>query len=100
MRDESFGPIIGLMPVDSEDEAIRLMNDSPYGLSGSVWTEDAARADAATVFANRCDFLDPELPWVGIKESRHGCTLSHLGFLHPTRPKSSHLRTRTPEASR
>ena len=102
MTEESFGPIIGIMPVADEEHGIGLMNDSPYGLTGSVWTEDAergerlaARVDAGTVFCNRCDFLDPELPWVGIKDSGHGCTLSHLGFLHLTRPKSFHLRTRT-----
>ncbi len=102
MMEESFGPIIGLMPADSEQEAVRLMNDSPYGLTGSVWTEDAARGErlahqtaAGTVYVNRCDYLDPELAWVGIKDSGHGCTLSHLGFLYLTRPKSFHLRTRT-----
>ncbi len=102
MMDESFGPVIGIMPVDTEDEAVRLMNDSPYGLTASIWTEDAARGErlahraaAGTVYANRCDYLDPELAWTGIKDSGHGCTLSHLGFLHLTRPKSFHLRTQT-----
>ncbi len=102
MKEESFGPVIGVMPVDSEDEAIRLMNDSPYGLTASVWTEDldrgeklAHRLNAGTVYANRCDYLDPELAWTGIKDSGHGCTLSHLGFHYLTRPKSFHLRTRT-----
>jgi acyl-CoA reductase-like NAD-dependent aldehyde dehydrogenase len=102
MMQESFGPVIGIMPVDSEDEAIRLMNDSPYGLTASIWAEDITRGEslahrtaAGTVYVNRCDFLDPELPWVGIKDSGHGCTLSHLGFLYLTRPKSFHLRTRT-----
>lgn len=102
MREESFGPVIGIMPVASEEEAIELMNDSPYGLTASVWTQDAARGErlahrleAGTVYLNRCDYLDPELPWVGIKDSGHGCTLSHLGFLHLTRPKSFHLRVDT-----
>jgi len=102
MREESFGPIIGIMPVASEEEAVRLMNDSPYGLTASIWTEDlergerlAHRVHAGTVYVNRCDYLDPELAWVGIKDSGHGCTLSHLGYLYLTRPKSFHLRTRT-----
>jgi len=102
MMEESFGPVIGIMPVDSEEEAIRLMNDSPYGLTASIWTEDIAQGEklahqtaAGTVYVNRCDFLDPELAWVGIKDSGHGCTLSHLGFLYLTRPKSFHLRSRT-----
>ncbi|HXB70524.1 MAG TPA: aldehyde dehydrogenase family protein [Candidatus Acidoferrales bacterium] len=102
MMEESFGPVIGIMPVDNEEEGVRLMNDSPYGLTASIWTEDAARGEAlaartaaGTVYVNRCDYLDPELAWVGIKDSGHGCTLSHLGFLHLTRPKSFHLRTRT-----
>jgi acyl-CoA reductase-like NAD-dependent aldehyde dehydrogenase len=102
MMEESFGPVIGIMPVDSEEEAVRLMNDSPYGLTASIWTEDAARGEAladktaaGTVYVNRCDYLDPELAWTGIKDSGHGCTLSHLGFQHLTRPKSFHIRTRT-----
>jgi len=102
MMEESFGPVIGIMPVESEDQAVRLMNDSPYGLTASIWTEDAARGErlahrtaAGTVYVNRCDYLDPELAWVGIKDSGHGCTLSHLGFLYLTRPKSFHIRTRT-----
>ncbi len=102
MREESFGPVIGIMPVESEEEAVALMNDSPYGLTASVWTQDGARGErlahrleAGTVYLNRCDYLDPELPWVGIKDSGHGCTLSHLGFLYLTRPKSFHLRLDT-----
>jgi acyl-CoA reductase-like NAD-dependent aldehyde dehydrogenase len=102
MMEESFGPVIGIMPVNSEEEAVRLMNDSPYGLTASIWTEDAVRGEAladktaaGTVYVNRCDYLDPELAWVGIKDSGHGCTLSHLGFQHLTRPKSFHIRTRT-----
>jgi len=102
MREESFGPVVGLMPVRDDAEAARLMNDSPYGLTASVWTEDTERAtrlgadlEAGTVYANRCDYLDPMLPWVGVKDSGKGCSLSHLGFRHLTRPKSFHLRTRT-----
>ena len=100
--EESFGPVIGIMPVDSEDAGIQLMNDSPYGLTASIWTEDpqrgealAARTAAGTVYVNRCDYLDPELAWVGIKDSGHGCTLSRLGFHHLTRPKSFNIRIQT-----
>ena len=102
MMEESFGPVIGIMPVDSDEEGVRLMNDSPYGLTASIWTENMAQGEilahrtaAGTVYVNRCDYLDPELSWVGIKDSGHGCTLSHLGFLYLTRPKSFHIRTRT-----
>jgi acyl-CoA reductase-like NAD-dependent aldehyde dehydrogenase len=102
MTEESFGPVIGIMPVDSEEEAIRFMNDSPYGLTASIWTENgergealAARIAAGTVYVNRCDYLDPELAWVGIKDSGHGCTLSRLGFHYLTRPKSFYVRTQT-----
>ncbi len=100
MREESFGPVIGIMPVAGDDEAVALMNDSAYGLTASVWTTDievaraiGERVDTGTVYANRCDYLDPALAWTGVKDTGHGCTLSPLGFAALTRPKSFHLRT-------
>lgn len=99
MRDESFGPVVGIMPVSSDDEAIALMNDSEFGLSASIWTRDLAAAqhlgdaiDTGTVFMNRCDYLDPALAWTGVKNSGRGVTLSRLGYEHLTRAKSFHLR--------
>ncbi|HFE45575.1 MAG TPA: aldehyde dehydrogenase family protein [Nannocystis exedens] len=103
MREESFGPIIGIMPFDDDKQALALANDSRFGLSASVWTEDPSRAlavaerlQAGTVFQNRCDYLDPALAWTGIKESGHGASLSELGFHAVTRPKSYHLRPQIP----
>jgi acyl-CoA reductase-like NAD-dependent aldehyde dehydrogenase len=100
MTEESFGPVVGIMPVDSDDEAIRLMNDSRYGLTASIWTSDADAAvrigneiETGTCFMNRCDYLDPALAWTGVKDSGRGCTLSRLGLEAFTRPKSFHLRT-------
>ena len=102
MRDESFGPVVGIMPVSSDDEAIALMNDSEFGLSASIWTRDLAAAqhlgdaiDTGTVFMNRCDYLDPALAWTGVKNSGRGVTLSRLGYEHLTRAKSFHLRHET-----
>jgi acyl-CoA reductase-like NAD-dependent aldehyde dehydrogenase len=99
MRDETFGPAVGLMKVQSDDEALALMNDSRFGLTASVWTSDLERAETlgaaletGTVFMNRCDYLDPELAWAGVKDSGRGCTLSRWGFEAFTRPKSFHLR--------
>ncbi|KAB0481794.1 Acyl-CoA reductase [Pseudomonas reinekei] len=99
MRDESFGPVVGIMPVSSDDEAIALMNDSEFGLSASIWTRDLDAAqhlgnaiDTGTVFMNRCDYLDPALAWTGVKNSGRGVTLSRLGYEHLTRAKSFHLR--------
>ncbi|HBZ72406.1 MAG TPA: aldehyde dehydrogenase, partial [Deltaproteobacteria bacterium] len=100
--EESFGPVVGIMRVRSDDDAVTLMNDSPYGLTAALWTEDAdaaialgERLETGTVFMNRCDYLDPALAWTGVKNSGRGCTLSRLGFEALTRPKSYHLRVRT-----
>ncbi|MEX0349718.1 MAG: aldehyde dehydrogenase family protein [Paracoccaceae bacterium] len=99
MREESFGPVVGIMPVNGDDEAIRLMNDSRFGLTASIWTRDAARVEeigtrleTGTVFLNRCDYLDPALCWTGCKDTGHGAGLSVLGFHALTRPKSYHLK--------
>ena len=99
MREESFGPVVGIMPVDSDEHAIALMNDSPFGLSASLWTRDLAAAErlgdeiaTGTLFMNRCDYLDPALAWTGVKNSGRGVTLSRLGYEHLTRAKSFHLR--------
>lgn len=101
MTEESFGPVIGIMKVTSDDEAVALMNDSEYGLTAALWTSDAeaakrlgSRIDTGTVFMNRCDYLDPGLAWTGVKNTGRGATLSTLGYEHLTRPKSFHLRTK------
>ena len=100
MREETFGPVVGVRKVVDDDEAVRLMNDSPYGLTASVWTSDleaarriGERVETGTWFMNRCDYLDPALAWTGVKNSGRGCTLSAVGYEHLTRPKSFHLRT-------
>jgi acyl-CoA reductase-like NAD-dependent aldehyde dehydrogenase len=99
MMEESFGPVVGIMKVSSDQEAVALMNDSPYGLTASVWTEDMAAAErigdaiaTGTVFMNRCDYVDPSLAWTGVKDTGRGAGMSRLGFEALTRPKSFHLR--------
>ncbi len=99
MMEESFGPVVGIMAVKNDDEAIALMNDSDFGLTASVWTPDEAAARAigarvhtGTFFMNRCDYLDPALAWTGVNDSGRGCTLSSLGYEALTRPKSFHLK--------
>ncbi len=99
MREETFGPVVGITSVAGDDEAIQRMNDSRYGLTAAVYSADLERVqrlgdrlETGTVFMNRCDYLDPELAWVGVKDSGRGCTLSRLGYEQLTRPKSFHLR--------
>jgi acyl-CoA reductase-like NAD-dependent aldehyde dehydrogenase len=101
MREEIFGPVAGIMKVRSDAEAVRFMNDSAFGLTAAIWTADETAAvdigdqvQTGTWFMNRCDYLDPALAWVGVKDSGRGCTLSVVGYEHLTRPKSFHLRVR------
>jgi len=99
MREESFGPVVGIMKVADDEEAITLMNDSPYGLTASIWTDDldaaariGARVETGTVYANRCDYLDPALVWTGVKDTGKGGALSEIGYHNLTQPKSYHFK--------
>jgi len=105
MMEETFGPVIGIQKVSSDEEAIRLMNDSPYGLTASVWTKADSNVESeqaflqivdeletGTVFLNRCDYLDPALAWTGVKNSGRGISLSRFGYDQLTRVKSVHMK--------
>ena len=100
MREESFGPVVGVQKVRDDAEALALMNDSDFGLTAAIFSRDEQAAlalgdqlETGTVFLNRCDYLDPALAWTGVKHSGRGCTLSGIGYEHLTRPKSFHFKT-------
>ena len=99
MSEESFGPVVGIMKVKDDDEALKLMNDSQYGLTASIWSKDkeaarelSAKIETGTVYLNRCDYLDPALAWTGVKDTGRGVTLSMFGFDHVTKVKSIHFK--------
>ncbi len=99
MSEESFGPVVGIMKVKDDDEALRLMNDSQYGLTASIWSKDkemarelSVKIETGTVYLNRCDYLDPALAWTGVKDTGRGVTLSMFGFDHVTKVKSIHFK--------
>ena len=99
MVEETFGPVIPVAKVSSDEQAIKLMNESEYGLTASVWTKDIARGseiieelDAGTVFVNRCDYPNPDLAWTGWKKSGLGCTLGPKGFDFFVKLKSFHIK--------
>ena len=100
MREESFGPVIGIQKVAGDEEAVRLMNDTRYGLTAGVYTRDETRAKrllaqvrAGSVYWNSCDRVSPRLPWSGLGDSGVGLTLSGYGIQTFTRPKAWHLRS-------
>ncbi|KAF7973825.1 hypothetical protein HWV62_14214 [Athelia sp. TMB] len=108
MMEETFGPVVGIQKVSGDEEAVKLMNDSPYGLTASVWTNASAHPESqeaflglvdeletGTVFLNRCDFLDPALAWTGVKDSGRGVSLSKFGYDQLTRAKSVHMKIET-----
>jgi len=102
MQAESFGPILPVLAVESDQEAVERMNHSRFGLTASVWTGSQERAEwfarrlkVGTVYQNRCDYLDPALPWTGVGDSGKGSSLSMYGYYHLTRRKSIHFRTET-----
>jgi acyl-CoA reductase-like NAD-dependent aldehyde dehydrogenase len=102
MREETFGPAVAIMKVGSDQTAVRLMNDSAFGLTAAIYSSDLERAESigdeletGTVFLNRCDYLDPALAWTGVKRSGRGCTLSRVGYEQLTRPKSYHFKVLT-----
>jgi acyl-CoA reductase-like NAD-dependent aldehyde dehydrogenase len=99
MKEESFGPVVGIMPVRDDEEALALMNDCDYGLTASLWTADPDRAlalgrriETGTVFLNRADYVDPAVCWTGCKDTGRGGAMSVLGYHAVTRPRSYHLR--------
>ncbi|KAJ7301142.1 succinate semialdehyde dehydrogenase [Mycena albidolilacea] len=108
MMEETFGPVVGIQKVESDEEAVKLMNDSPYGLTASIWTNAAEHPESeeaflkledqlecGTVFLNRCDYLDPALAWTGVKNSGRGVSLSKFGYDQLTRPKNVHMKIKT-----
>jgi len=103
MREESFGPVVGIMPVKNDEEALALMNDCSYGLTASLWSGDSDRAyqlgrriETGTVFLNRADYVDPAVCWTGCKDTGRGGAMSVLGYRAVTRPRSYHLRKQKP----
>ncbi|WP_299788991.1 aldehyde dehydrogenase family protein [uncultured Shewanella sp.] len=99
MREETFGPVMGIMKVSDDKQALELMNDSEFGLTACIFTKDVETGvalgeliETGTFFLNRCDYLDPALAWIGVKQSGRGCSLSQFGFDNLTRPKSFYIK--------